>query len=729
MAFKILTILRFVFEAMLLFAAALIVATGVADGILSAYPAAGPCASAVVAGLLLWMAIASRGALARALDFRMAAGISVLALATTHAALNAGEAAIAGSPFFWLCFSVTVFWAASGSPVLWLSSILIMALVESAHVYLRHGGNPGEGLSRLLTAVCACASAGIIPYFLARYFLERAGRKPAPAAVGTTQPPAAPPASSAGPPQMPGVDSDSKRILLSPQWVDTGAYSRDQLLGTRTGDQEMEGILASVVFFMRRNFVAYSALAFIYNQQRQMLQLNSYHSKSISVIKDIEIPLGRGVVGRVGMERHTFMSGDVSLYAEDINYYSGNESINSVVAVPILSEDKELLGVLVIDSKDKRVFTDDHRDTLKRFSSLAAALITNARMRIFQQKVARNFQIFYETSHKFTTALKPDEVFDILLNEIAELTKFNRIMIATINYQKKTGVVYKIVGNSPDLQPGMEFPLEGGGIYAFAYQKGRPANIGDMAAYYRFSQQEPRLPHLVSLIVAPVLDDARHCIGLLSIEGDAPNQFAGDFEQIVSTLVENASVAIARALLYQKMEKLAATDGLTGLNNHRTFQEQLTMEAERSRRYARVFSLLLMDIDHFKSFNDTYGHPVGDLVLKEIANCIRRSIRINDIPARYGGEEFVVILPESNDQAAMITAERIRTTVESAVIRAADKDLRVTISLGCATFPQHSTDKAELIKFSDTALYFSKESGRNRVTAYQKGMVAKPEKH
>lgn len=196
----------------------------------------------------------------------------------------------------------------------------------------------------------------------------------------------------------------------------------------------------------------------------------------------------------------------------------------------------------------------------------------------------------------------------------------------------------------------------------------------------------------------------------------------------MATIVENASVALTRALLYQQMERLATTDGLTELNNHRHFQEILASEVERSRRYKRPLSLLLLDIDHFKSFNDTYGHPVGDLVLKEISACIRKSIRINDVPARYGGEEFTVIIPETAEEGALITAERIRSTIESHVIRSLDKELKVTVSIGCATHPSLAGSQQELIDNADKALYYSKEHGRNQVSLFNQGMKGKEKK-
>jgi diguanylate cyclase (GGDEF)-like protein len=288
--------------------------------------------------------------------------------------------------------------------------------------------------------------------------------------------------------------------------------------------------------------------------------------------------------------------------------------------------------------------------------------------------------------------------------------------------EKRVGKILSVSGNSSDISSGFSFPINAG-LYSFAFQKRKPVVIGDyqqyVDRYYRFVPNEENSPLTRSLIILPILDDEQRCRGLFSIESHEPNIFFVDTEQILTTLVENASVAFIRAILYNRMERLATTDGLTGLNNHRHFQELLSREIERSARYKRPLALLLMDIDHFKSFNDTYGHPVGDLVLKEIAKCIKKSIRQNDLPARYGGEEFVVIIPETNEQGAGISAERIRSTIEQHTIVSLNRELKVTVSIGCSAFPENAPSQQELIDTADKALYAAKEGGRNRVILYR----------
>jgi diguanylate cyclase (GGDEF)-like protein len=140
-------------------------------------------------------------------------------------------------------------------------------------------------------------------------------------------------------------------------------------------------------------------------------------------------------------------------------------------------------------------------------------------------------------------------------------------------------------------------------------------------------------------------------------------------------------------------------------------------ELEKSRRYNHPLSFIISDIDHFKSFNDTYGHQIGDFVLEETAKVLRTAVRNVDLAARYGGEEFVAVLPETDYKGAFTFAERLRKLIESKVYedQKSGQKLRVTVSIGVASYPLHSRDRTEIIKKADAALYIAKESGRNRV--------------
>jgi diguanylate cyclase (GGDEF)-like protein len=174
---------------------------------------------------------------------------------------------------------------------------------------------------------------------------------------------------------------------------------------------------------------------------------------------------------------------------------------------------------------------------------------------------------------------------------------------------------------------------------------------------------------------------------------------------------------VARAKQADMYEKLAHTDGLTELYNYRFFHQLLGIELSRARRFQRPLALIMLDVDHFKSYNDLHGHQAGDRALRQLARLLKRSSRSYDLVARYGGDEFAIILPETSKSTAMEVAERIRMSVAETPI---DGDgtvpaARVTASLGIASFPEDAVDESDLVRQADCALYHAKARGRDRL--------------
>lgn len=167
---------------------------------------------------------------------------------------------------------------------------------------------------------------------------------------------------------------------------------------------------------------------------------------------------------------------------------------------------------------------------------------------------------------------------------------------------------------------------------------------------------------------------------------------------------------------FEHQYKLATTDGLTELYNHRYFQEQMKSNVENSKRYGNEFSMIILDIDFFKKFNDTYGHQSGDAVLRQVAQTLKKSVRATDIACRYGGEEMSIILPNTGKNVAHSTAEKICERVSSNKFKLqGDKEVSVTISLGVSTYPHDGQTPSELIEAADKRLYNAKNNGRNQV--------------
>jgi diguanylate cyclase (GGDEF)-like protein len=177
-----------------------------------------------------------------------------------------------------------------------------------------------------------------------------------------------------------------------------------------------------------------------------------------------------------------------------------------------------------------------------------------------------------------------------------------------------------------------------------------------------------------------------------------------------------------------RLAQLAVTDGLTGLYNHRHFHERLTLEVERSQRSGLPLSLLMLDVDHFKQFNDTFGHPAGDEVLRQLARVLADTRRANDVVARYGGEEFAVILVDTPKFTAAKVAERVRERINTHDFsEAAPRAGKLSASIGVATFPDDGADAETLVRSADTALYAAKRAGRNRVVLASEALSHTPE--
>lgn len=162
----------------------------------------------------------------------------------------------------------------------------------------------------------------------------------------------------------------------------------------------------------------------------------------------------------------------------------------------------------------------------------------------------------------------------------------------------------------------------------------------------------------------------------------------------------------------KQLEKLSSTDMLTGIFNRRKIEELLNIEILRSRRHQRNLSIIMLDIDHFKHINDNFGHHAGDIVLQQVVNVIKNTLRQSDMFGRYGGEEFLIVCPETSQDEAMIVAEKVRSAVDDFKFDVVEHK---TISLGVSEFSYEDTLE-ELVKKADTALYLSKAEGRNRVT-------------
>ncbi len=257
-------------------------------------------------------------------------------------------------------------------------------------------------------------------------------------------------------------------------------------------------------------------------------------------------------------------------------------------------------------------------------------------------------------------------------------------------------------------------------LVEYLFKKHRPMVMEDIPAEYHDSKCYQQLSKVPVALISPVIVNQRE-IALLCLGVRVKNKAYDVNEmEILSTINNIVSIAISNAALYEEVTQLSYTDGLTGLHNYRYFEMRLKEEVVRYKRNEQNVSLIILDVDYFKNYNDTLGHQAGDEVLRDLGKILRQTVRENDIAARYGGEEFAVVLPGIGPKGVRILAERIRKNIEEYYFpnEEVQPSGKVTVSIGIATLPMDADSVTDLIHKADTALYKAKNQGRNRVVTY-----------
>lgn len=358
---------------------------------------------------------------------------------------------------------------------------------------------------------------------------------------------------------------------------------------------------------------------------------------------------------------------------------------------------------------------DEFEELADNFNKMASVLQTReAALKEVSEKeqhVIRALAMLTEMMGFITSEVKFESILQTFLEMTRSLLKSEHSGIFIFEGEEKELKLFKttIKGEAPVFLDCAKAMLMG--TLGKAIKTSSVLRINEVTAEF-----PPNHPPVKNFIALPLFSSNNKMSALL-ITINKTGGFTPDDED---TLFNFAFQAFQSLVLHEEIARLAVTDGLTGLYNHRAFQEKLSEETNRAERYFKTFSLIMLDIDHFKSFNDIYGHQTGDFALKEISKIIRNELRTVDFPTRYGGEEFILILPETSVDGALIVAERIRRAVaEYQFMSESGERLLLTVSAGVACYPDDATPKEDLIKKADQALYFAKDRGRNTVCTYQ----------
>ena len=317
----------------------------------------------------------------------------------------------------------------------------------------------------------------------------------------------------------------------------------------------------------------------------------------------------------------------------------------------------------------------------------------------------------YHVTRATARAMRVDELFEFSLDILPRLLDLRGVRLIDLALSLQTPMVLR-AHRTPD---GRLMREGGARLLPIEHEIVQLAIINRTASTVEAGRLESAWPAGVSRFAWAPLWSEQKAVGVL-IADELP---AGRLDTL--TIVANQlSLQLARIHLYEAIESMAVTDTLTGVFVRRYFLDLAAEELTRSGRHGLPCGFLMVDLDAFKSKNDTYGHLVGDVVLREVAQLLRRNLRGIDFIARYGGEEFILLLIETAPDQAMAVAERLRQLVEVQPIRAYDEALNQTVSMGVACFPEDGKELPELIERADQALYAAKRAGRNRVVRWSK---------
>lgn len=425
----------------------------------------------------------------------------------------------------------------------------------------------------------------------------------------------------------------------------------------------------------------------------------------------------RGVIGGITRRREPVRLSDIRPGFRGLSYYRQSPDVRHFMGVPVI-EQGHLRGVLCVDRADGEPFDSAAVHVAEETADYILRAIENERLFTSIEKTKFELGRFFEASRRLNGVLTPEEVHTVALESIGGIVDYDFAAITHVDGDTGQHLVEVVDGPlAADDWKGMAFG-DNQGLVAMAVKNQHYLPFGGHVRDNEpvvFTAAE-RIRPVRSMLVLPLIvhDEA---IGTLVVACKAANQFSAERREMLEVISNQVAISLQNAQLYKRMEQMATTDGLTGLANHRSFQRRLEETIARHRRTKTPFGLILTDIDHFKSVNDTYGHPVGDEVLRQVAATFREQLREVDTPCRYGGEEFAIILEDTDRATALEVANRLRVAIGELVFDTDQGPFSCTISMGVSIWDEDAEHKQKLIDLTDQALYWSKEHGRDQVTS------------
>jgi diguanylate cyclase (GGDEF)-like protein len=434
------------------------------------------------------------------------------------------------------------------------------------------------------------------------------------------------------------------------------------------------------------------------------------------VDRKVKIRVGEGLIGGAAKMRKAVLMKNLAKGRHRVRYFRDDGKVVSLMSVPVI-EEEVVRGLLVADHAEEGQFSRSELEVFEGFAVEVNLLLENSRSSWRDRRSASMETVSAISKALMSSTLNLKEMLETLVVEVKGEVPYDQCAVFLVDPSSRRLILNACKGFLFAENEHVSFPMDDNSLPSYIATHGQPLLFSNVK-HLQIVPGYTGIEKMHSFMGFP-LKFREELEGVLIFASAQQGKFTSYQKEILDILVNQASAQVSNAILHEQVQRVAITDGLTGLYNHRHFQERLSHELKRSLRQDQRVSLLLLDIDHFKSLNDDYGHPFGDEVLKGISAQLSLLARDIDLVARYGGEEFVVVLGNAGRRDCKRVAERIRKEIEGLSFDFKGKTVKVTVSVGGATFPEDGETKEELIRHADQALYQSKHSGRNRYTAFK----------
>jgi len=509
-------------------------------------------------------------------------------------------------------------------------------------------------------------------------------------------------------------DARRYRLISAP----TEASVRDEERLARSSVEEVHQALYYTLDLLKRTLQLHTCVLLLTDEENQRFQIVELATDSDDIAEG-PFSSGEGAVGAVMKRGLTMNLEHIKQGYRGLCYYRGPALVRAFLGIPV-REHGQVKGVLCGDRLVDLPFTENDEQILEGAVRHVLRAIENERVFVQLERTKSEQTVLHQASQALGAALTEDSVIDAGLKAAAEIAPYDFAAVTLYDAESKRHQVRRAVGDgSADLR-NLSF-RDNASLTAMAvknrhYLPYRGEFDGKQQVVYT---RQANLAGMQSLLILPLLvrEDP---VGTLAIAAKRRDAFGASVRPTLQVLANQLAVALANAASVRRLEELATTDGLTGCLNKRAFLDELGQRFKVAERFGKKLSMIVTDIDHFKSVNDTYGHAVGDHVIRGLGEILRKVARETDVVARFGGEEFCILCEETDSEGATLLAERVREELAARTFETDLGKLKVTVSLGVAQFPDDAKTDKQLFDLADKALYTAKQTGRDRVCSAKK---------